>query len=75
MVKMGRDEEVKSAVIDCISHLGGAGAPISNYLIGVPLVSAGFTELEIAEALIALNDNGTVELLDGNRVRIISVTD
>ena len=74
MVKTGRDEEVKSAVIDCISHLGVVGVPISNYLIGVPLVSAGFTELEIAEALTALNDNGTVELLDGNRVRIISVT-
>jgi len=71
MTELSRDEELKAAVVDCILGLGEPGAAISNYLIGAPLVAAGFTELELADALIALNDDGMVELLDGNRVRLL----
>ena len=68
---MERDEEVRAAVVDCIREFAETHSAISNYLLGAPLVSAGFTELEIADALLALNDAGVVELLEGNRVRLL----
>ena len=69
---MDRDDDVRAAVVDCLRELGEVGEPISNYLIGVPLVTAGFKELEIADALIALNDQGVVELISDNRVRLLT---
>lgn len=46
-------------------------APISIFEIGVPLVGAGYSQDQILNALFYLESKKTIELLPGNRFRLI----
>lgn len=46
------------------------GVPVSIYEIGPPMIAAGFTQLEIADALYALQGRKVITLMDGNRLRL-----
>ncbi|AYD00939.1 hypothetical protein [Neorhizobium sp. NCHU2750] len=49
-----------------------ADKPINLYEIGPTLVGAGYSEGEIVNALFYLQSMKRIELMDGNRVRLIT---
>lgn len=48
-----------------------AHAILDLYDIGQPLVAQGFTETEILDVLIKLTHQKVIELLPGNRLRVL----
>ena len=71
---MSRHEQTKTAILDRLKELNvDPTNPISLYEIGVPLVSAGYTEDEIFHALNGLIDDRVVELISGNRLRVVKL--
>ncbi|WP_313199944.1 hypothetical protein [Rhizobium sp.] len=45
--------------------------PISMFDIGIPLIGLGYTQEEILNALFYLESKKQIELLPGNRLRLI----
>ena len=71
LFRMSRFDETCTALLDQLRLLKATpAAPISLYDIGVPLVAAGFTEDEIFHALLQLQHDKAIELIEGNRLRV-----
>lgn len=51
------------------------GVPVSLYEIGPPMIAAGFTQLEVADTLYALQGRKVLNLLDGNRLALVKPLD
>ncbi len=47
--------------------------PRSLYDVGAPLIGQGFMQSDVLDALFFLRSEGKIELLDGNRVRVVSL--
>lgn len=47
--------------------------PVSLLEIGPPLVGQGFTEETVLDALFWLDDSGAIELIPGNRLRLVKL--
>ncbi len=62
-------DETKAAVAELLTTFGTE--PRSLYDIGVPLVGRGFDQNAIVNALFDLAHDGAIELLPGNRVRVL----
>jgi hypothetical protein len=67
---MNRYEEVWGDLIDTLRGLGAE--PTSLYAVGVPMVAKGFTQDEVLNVLMALEREKTIELLPGNRLRVLA---
>ena len=61
--------ETKAAIVELLSTFGGE--PRSLYDVGVPLVGRGFDQNMIVNALFDLAHDGAIELISGNRVRVL----
>lgn len=71
-MRMSRYEETVTAVLDLLRSIGAdTVTPISNLKIGPPLVENGFSESEIADALIRLDKEKVIELVEGNQLRLV----
>lgn len=66
---MLRHEQTRLALIDLLRTFGDA--PTGLYSVGVPMVSQGFTQDEILNALMALSRDKAIELLPTNEVRVL----
>lgn len=62
-------DETKSAVMGLLATFGAE--PRSLYDVGVPLVGQGYPEKLIVSALFDLAQEGSIELITGNRVRVL----
>ncbi|KQY25948.1 hypothetical protein [Rhizobium sp. Root483D2] len=66
---MNRYDEVRTDLIDILQGLGAEAT--SLYAVGVPMVEQGFNQDEILNALMALDREKVIELLPGNRLRVL----
>ncbi len=62
----------KAAVVQLLATFGTE--PRSLYDVGVPLVGLGFDQNAIVNALFDLAHDGAIELISGNRVRVLSLS-
>ena len=61
----------QEALTALMALLPRAHAVLDLYDIGQPLVAQGFTETEILNVLIKLTHQKVIELLPGNRLRVL----
>lgn len=67
-----RHEATKAAILDLLREKQTqAGSAIGMYEIGAPLVANGFEQDELLHALFALENDGTIELLEANGLRLL----
>jgi hypothetical protein len=69
-IDISRYDEITSALTQVLEELGTEA--IWLYAIGVPMVAQGFTQEEIVNVLISLNQDKVIELLPDNQVRVLS---
>lgn len=62
-------EETKRALVELLATFGAE--PRSLYDVGIPLVGRGCDQNMIVNALFDLAHDGAVELMPGNRVRVL----
>ena len=68
---METQSPAKVAFLDLLREKNASpDVPISNYEIGPPLVAKGFTQDEIVNAMFALQHEGHIEIMNGNRTRV-----
>jgi hypothetical protein len=67
---MSRYDEIRADLIDILNGLRPDAT--SLYAVGVPMVGKGFNQDEILNALMALDRENIIELLPGNRLRVLS---
>ena len=66
------DMETPDALLEQLRLLNARpDKPISMFDIGVPLIGLGYTQDQILTALFYLESKKTIELLPGNRLRLI----
>lgn len=64
--------KANQAVIDCLRRIGATPAdPVGLFSIAVPLVTEGFSENEIASALLWLESKNVIALEKNNRLRLL----
>jgi hypothetical protein len=68
---MNRYEEVWGDLIEILQGLGTE--PTSLYAVGVPMVAKGFTQDEVLNVIMALEREKRIELLPGNRLRVLAI--
>ena len=69
---MSRFNETETALIERLRALKALpDMSINVFDIGVPLTAAGFTQDEIVEVLIALEQDKIITLLPGNRLLML----
>ena len=69
---MRTTEDLETALRDVLVALRAApDNPISLLLVGSSLVEQGFTQGQIASQLFKMEANKQIELLQGNRVRLL----
>jgi hypothetical protein len=66
---LSRYDEIRADLIDILNELGPDAT--SLYDVGVPMVGNGFNQDEILNALMALLRENIIELLPGNRLRVL----
>ncbi|KQT05065.1 hypothetical protein ASG42_21295 [Rhizobium sp. Leaf391] len=66
---MKRHDETKAAVADLLGAFGTE--PRSLYDVGVPLVSGGYDQNTIVNALFDLVSDGAIKLLPENSLRVV----
>ena len=70
---MDRDQQAKEAVLNLLRAKQLAlFQPLSMYEIGKPLVPIGFSDHELADAVLALADDGVVQILRDNALQLIA---
>lgn len=75
MVCSGMDD-IKAAFLDLLRSLGAdPSTPIDILKLGPPLVGGGFNEDQIVNLLFYLESLKSIELLPGNRLRIMKPLD
>ncbi|MGO7674853.1 hypothetical protein ACC685_33360 [Rhizobium ruizarguesonis] len=68
---MTRHDETKAAIVALLREIEADPAkPLSLYDIGVPLVPKGYTQDELVSALYALQAEGVISLIEGNRLQV-----
>jgi hypothetical protein len=68
---MNRYGPVMGDVLDILRGLGTE--PTSLYAVGVPMVAKGFTQDEVLNVIMALDREKVIELLPGNRLRVLAI--
>ncbi|RDJ05268.1 hypothetical protein [Rhizobium grahamii] len=69
---MTRDENLSAAIIELANSKAERGTPVSLLDIGPSLVvERAFTQDEVVNALHALQADGVIRLLEGNRVLVL----
>ncbi|TCV62296.1 hypothetical protein EDE09_12460 [Neorhizobium sp. S3-V5DH] len=68
---MDRHEDTMTALVNLLRELGTE--TIDMFDIGVPLVDRGFTQNEIVDAIMMLEHRRFVELIPGNRLRVLKL--
>ncbi|MDQ0558664.1 hypothetical protein QO004_000439 [Rhizobium mesoamericanum] len=64
--------DVRQEILDAANRKAEPGTPVSLLEIGPVLVlEKNYTELEVVDALYALQEQKVIELLDGNRMRVL----
>lgn len=67
--------DIRAAIVKTIEDLQvPVGEPISLYAIGPTLVGMGFDELAIVDTLYGLQEAKIIELMDGNRLRVLPLS-
>jgi len=70
---MERDEEVRFAILDRLKAIGAQPfQPVNLYAIGTALVPAGYSEHEIVDGVIGLQDRRIIDLMHGNRIQLLA---
>ncbi len=65
-------EDTRHALVELLATFGTE--PRSMYDVGVPLVDRGFEQDDILNALYAFVSEGAIELLSGNRLRVLGLS-
>lgn len=69
---MSKHDDLSQAILDVANSKAAPGEPVSLLDIGPFLVlEKGYTELEVADALYAMQEQKVIELLSGNRMRVL----
>ncbi|RDJ12403.1 hypothetical protein [Rhizobium grahamii] len=69
---MTRDENLRAAIIELANSKAERGKPVSLLDIGPSLVvERAFTQDEVVNALYALQSDGVIRLLEGNRMQVL----
>lgn len=63
--------ELQVAILAAIRPYGGG--PVNLLRIGTGLVGQGFDQNEIVTALFALKASGMIDVMEGNRVRLLNL--
>lgn len=64
--------DIRQAILDAANSKAERGSPVNLLEIGPILVTEkGYTELEVLDALYAMKDAKVIELLEGNRIRVL----
>ena len=66
---MGRHNEITLALAELLRGVRGEATGL--YAVGVPMVAQGFSQEEIASALISLDRKKVIELLPDNQMRVL----
>jgi len=65
-------QDIRQAILDAANSKAERGTPVNLLEIGPILVTEkGYTELQVADALYAMVDAKVIELLNGNRMRVL----
>ena len=69
---MSKHDDLSQAILDVANSKAAPGEPVNLLDIGPILVTEkGYTELEVADALYAMQEQKVIELLSGNRMRVL----
>ncbi|WP_157224440.1 hypothetical protein [Rhizobium mesoamericanum] len=69
---MSQDKDIRRANLDAANSKAEPGTPVNLLEIGPVLVlEKNYTELEVVDALYAMQEKKVIELLDGNRMRVL----
>ncbi|EPE98635.1 hypothetical protein [Rhizobium grahamii] len=64
--------DIRAAIIDAANSKAAPGTPIDLLDIGPRLViEMNFTQDEVVNALYAMQSEGDIEMLSGNRIRVL----
>lgn len=64
--------DIRQAILDAANSKAEPGTPVNLLDIGPVLVlEKGYTELEVADALYAMEEQKVIEMMDGNRIRVL----
>ncbi|MBZ9790549.1 hypothetical protein K9B32_10505 [Rhizobium sp. 3T7] len=69
---MSKAKDLRQAILDAANSKVAKGTPVSLLEIGPTLlIEQNFTQEELVNALFAMQGDTVIELLDGNRMRVL----